>query len=159
MIDAMVEEILITAADHPSLAGDIDRFIAHLHAEHRYFGPTARSNPKPSRSLIQSLQGRGGFRMAAIECGRIIALARVDGGGELFMAVGAEHRGRGVGVELGRAVALRARQLNYTRLVLRSSRRSRAARRIGDELGCIVIDGPHGRTDFIIDLLPVERTA
>lgn len=155
----MADETCIAAADHPSLEGDIGRFLGRLQAEERYFGPSARSNPKPSRSLIASLQGRGGFRMAAVECGQIIALARVDGAGELFIAVDAEHRNRGVGSELGRAVAQRARQLHYTRIVLRSTARSQAARRIGEELGCIVIDGHRGRTDFILDLLPAEQTA
>jgi len=159
MISAMAEEICIAAADHPSLDRDIETFVARLQAEPRYFGPRARSNPKPSRSLIAALQGRGGFRLAAVECGQIIALARVDGNGELFMAVDVDHRGRGVGTELGRAVARRARELHHTRLVLRSTRRSRAARRIGEELGCIVIDGHRGRIDFIVDLLPAEQTA
>jgi GNAT superfamily N-acetyltransferase len=155
----MADEICIAAADHPSLDGDIDTFLGRLRAEQRYFGPSARANPKPSRSLTASLRGRGGFRMAAVECGRIIALARVDGGGELFMAVDAEHRDRGVGTELGRMAAHRARQLHYTRIVIRSTRRSRAIHRIGEELGCIVVEGQRGQIDFILDLLPAERTA
>lgn len=155
----MADEICIAAADHPTLDGDVERFLQRLQAEERYFGPTARSNPKPSRSLIASLRGRGGFRMAAVECGHIIGLARLDGAGELFMAVDAEHRGMGVGTELGRAVARRARHLHYTRIVMRSTKRSRAARRVGEELGCVVVDGHRGRTDFILDLLPTERIA
>lgn len=155
----MVAEICIAAADHPSLAGDIAAFLGRLQAEHRYFGPRARSNPKPTRSLIASLDESDGFRMAAVECGQIVGLARVDASGELFMAVDVEHRGRGIGSALGRAVAGRARQLDYTRVVMRSTRRSRAARRIGEELGCIVVEGHHGRTDFIIDLPPTVRTA
>lgn len=155
----MADEICIAAADHPSLDGDVEAFLGRLLAEQRYFGPSARTNPKPSRSLIQALAGRGGFRMAAVECGQIIALARVDGGGELFVAVDAEHRNLGIGATLGRAVAERARQLNFTRIVLRSTKRSQAIRRIGEELGCVVIDGHGGRTDFILDLLPAERTA
>lgn len=155
----MADEICIAAADHPSLEADIDAFVERLRTEERYFGPSARSNPKPSRSLIAALQGRGGFRMAAVECGQIVALARVDGAGELFMAVDVEHRDRGVGTELGRAVAQRARQLHYTRIVIRSTRRSQAIHRVGEQLGCVVVDGHRGRTDFILDLLPAERTA
>ena len=155
----MADEICVAAADHPSLDGDVDAFLARLRAEQRYFGPSARSNPKPSRSLISSLRGRGGFRMAAGEGGQISGLARVDGAGELFMAVDAEHRGRGIGGELGRGMARRARQLHYTRIALRSTGRSQAARRIGEDLGCIVIDGHDGRTEFILDLLPAEQTA
>jgi GNAT superfamily N-acetyltransferase len=155
----MHDEYIIVAADHPSLAGDIELLLTELQDEQRYFGPSARSNPKPSRSLIASLRERGGFRMAVVHAGRMVGMARVDGAGELFMALAPEHRDRGIGVELGRAVAVRARDLHYTRLVMRSTKRSRAARRVGEELGCFVIDGPHGRTEFILDLLPVERSA
>ena len=155
----MHDEHIIVAADHPSLAGDIERLLTELQHEQRFFGPSASANPKPSRSLIAALRERGGFRMAVVHGGRMVGLARVDGAGELFMALAPDHRGRGIGIELGRAVAVRARDLHYTRLVMRSTKRSRAARRVADELGCFVIDGPHGRTEFILDLLPVERSA
>ena len=155
----MTDEFCIAAADHPSLAGQIEDFLDRLQREQRRFGPTARHNPKPSRSLLDSLRGKGGFRVAAVEHGTIIGLARVDGGGELFMAVEPERRGAGIGTELGRSVARRARELHYTRITMRSTRRSTAARRVGEELGCVVVDGRHGRTEFIVDLLPVERTA
>ncbi len=155
----MTDELCIAAADHPSLAGQIEEFLDRLQREQRFFGPTARRNPKPSRSLLDSLRGKGGFRVAAVEHGTIVGLARVDGGGELFMAVDEERRGEGIGTELARTVARRARELHYTRIVMRSTQRSPAARRVGEELGCIVVAGPHGRTEFIIDLLPVEQTA
>lgn len=154
-----VDLIVIVAADHPSLVGDIDLFLEGLRREQRFFGPTARSSPKPFSSLIGALGQRGGFRMAAVECGRIVGLARVDGCGEMFLAVGAEHRGRGIGTTLGGAMAARARDLHYTRLVLRSSRRSRAARRIGEQLGAVVVDLDRGRTEFVLDLAPSGRTA
>ena len=151
--------ILVVAADHPALVGDIDAFLDRLQREQRYFGPTGRANPQPFRSLIASLRERGGFRMAAVECGRIVGLARVDRTGELFLAVGPEHRNRGIGTALGGAMAARARDLRVTRLVLRSSRRSRAAQRIGEQLGAVVIDLGRGRTEFILDLFPTERSA
>lgn len=152
-------DIHLVAADHPSLAGDIEAFLDRVHSEHRFFGPTARSNPKPFRSLMTSLRERGGFRMAAVECGRIVGLARVDGTGELFIVVGPEHRGRGIGTDLGRAMADRARQLHFTRLVLRTTRRSHAARRVGEELGAVVLHHGRGRTELILDLLPGTRIA
>lgn len=151
--------IVVVAADHPSLVGDIDAFLERLQREQRYFGPTARANPKPFRSLIASLRERGGFRMAAVECGRIVGLARVDGAGELFLAVGPEHRNRGIGTALGLAMVARASDLHLRRLVLRSTRRSRDARRLGDQLGAVVIDLGRGRTELILDLVPTERTA
>ncbi|MAT07187.1 MAG: hypothetical protein CL424_19315 [Acidimicrobiaceae bacterium] len=152
-------EALIVAADHPALAGEIDEFLTRLHVEQRYFGPSASNRPKPSRSLLAALRERGGFRMAIFVDTRIVGLARIDGAGEMFLAVAPEYRNEGLGTELGRAMAERARQLHYTRLVMRSTRRSGAARRVGNELGCIVIDGDHGRTEFILDLLPTERSA
>ena len=39
----------------------------------------------------------------------------------------------------------------YRRIVLRSTRRSRAARRVGEQLGCVVVERSHGRTDMILD--------
>ena len=151
--------IRIAAADHPSLFGDIDAFLERLDAEQRYFGPTAKRNPKPTRSLLAALRGRGGFRMAALDDDQIIGLVRVDGSGELFLAVDDDYRGCGIGTELGRAAAIRARDLYYTRLVIRSTQRSRAVRRVGEELGCLVVDGRRGRIELIIDLADVERTA
>lgn len=151
--------IRIAAADHPSLHGQIDAFVDRLRAEQRYFGPTAKRNPKPTRSLLDALQGRGGFRMAAGGGDRIVGLARVDGAGELFLAVDNEHRGLGIGTELGRAAAVRARDLHYARLVIRSTVRSRALRRVGEDLGCVVVDLGRGRVELILDLADVERTA
>ena len=157
--DTDTVEALIVAADHPSLAGDIDEFLTRLQVERRYFGPTASSRPKPSRTLLASLRQRGGFRMAIFVESQVVGLARIDGAGELFLAVAPEYRNEGLGTELGRAMVERARQLHYTRLVMRSSHRSGAVRRVGDELGCVVVDGRHGRTEFILDLLPSEVSA
>lgn len=151
--------VQIVAADHPALDGGIEAFLDELQREERFFGPTARRNPKPSRSLIDTLRSRGGFKMAAVIDGRIVGLARVDGGGELKIAIGPEHRGCGIGTTLGRAVAERARDLHYRRLVLRSTKRSRAARRVGEELGAIVIEHGRGRMELIMDLIQSEQTA
>ena len=142
----------VIAADHPSRDRDIARFLAGLASEPRYFGPSAAANPKPFPSLIQALGARGGFRLAAIEHGRVIGLVRVDAHGHAFIAVVPERRGVGVGTALGRAALDRAIGLGYTRIVLRTSRRSRAARRIGAALGCVVVEHGHGRTDLIVDL-------
>lgn len=155
----MRPDLLIVAADHPALEGDVDRFIDELRAEPRYFGPSARTNPKPFPSLLASLRERGGFRLAVIECGRVVGLVRVDGAGEVAIAVAREYRGQGIGTRLGAAALDRAVSLNYRRLVIRSSRRSRAARRVGEALGCFVVDRERGRTDLIVDLTWAERTA
>lgn len=151
--------IQFVAADHPSLAGDIDAFLVALDGEQRFFGPTAGTNPKPFRSLLASLRERGGFRMAAIECGRIVGLARVDGAGELFVVVAPEQRGCGVDVALGRAMASRALDLHYGRLVLRTSARGTAAHGIAHELGAVVVELGRGRTELILDLAHGARSA
>lgn len=159
MQDVRMSDVLIIAADHPSLGGDIDDFLDRVQREQRYFGPSARTNPKPSRTLVDALRRRGGFRMAAMLDGRIVGLARIDGAGELFIAVGPGHRGVGIGTALGRAAAERARELHYGRIMMRSTRRSRAARRVGEALGCIIVDRERGRTDLIIDLGRFEQIA
>jgi GNAT superfamily N-acetyltransferase len=148
----------IVAADHPSLERDIERFLDRLRAEPSSFGPTASLDPKPYASLVASLGGRGGFRLAATECGQIIGLVRVDGGGGVSMAVAAEHRGRGLGAALGQAALERAIVLAYRRLVLHSRLHGRATRRVGESLGCVVVDDGRGRTDVIIDV-PTRRSA
>lgn len=151
--------IRIVAADHPVLDRDVDTFLARLADEPRFFGPTAAANPKPFPSLIRALAERDGFRLAATECGRMIGLVRVDPSGNAFLAVAPDRRGTGVGTTLGRAALDRAIQLGYTRITLRSSRRSRAARRVGQALGCVVVEQGRGRTDLIVDLSRFRRSA
>lgn len=142
----------IVAADHPALDRRVGEFLAALATERRYFGPTASSNPKPFPSLLRLLGTPGGFRMAAVADGRVVALVRVDEVGNAHLAVLAGCRGQGIGTMLGRAALERAIALGYRRIVLRTWRRSRATRRIGEALGCVVVDGPRGRTDLIVDL-------
>jgi GNAT superfamily N-acetyltransferase len=149
----------IISVDHPSFGGEIDRFLDVLRSEPRYFGPSAKANPKPFPSLIEALRGRGGFRIAAVDQGRIVGLARVDGAGELFLAVVADRRGAGIGAAIGRACLERAAGLHYHRIVMRSTRRSRAARRVAEQLGCLVVDHRHGRTDLILSPLDLTHLA
>jgi GNAT superfamily N-acetyltransferase len=148
---------VIVSVDHPSFTGDIDRFLCELRNEPRYFGPTASTNPKPFPSLIEALRGRGGFRVAAVECGRIVGLARVDGSGEMFLAVVADRRSAGIGVALCRTALVRAAELHYRKVVVRSTRRSRAARRMAEQIGCLVVEHDHGRTDLVLDPRRVGR--
>lgn len=149
---------VIVSVDHPSFARDIDRFLDELRTEPRYFGPTASTNPKPFPSLIEALRGRGGFRLAAVESGRIVGLARIDGAGEMFLAVVADRRGSGIGVALCRRALLRAAELHYRKVVVRSSRRSRAARRMAEQIGCLVVEHDRGRTDLVLDPRRVDRS-
>jgi GNAT superfamily N-acetyltransferase len=155
----MRSDVQIVAADHPSLDGDVERFLGGLRSERRYFGPTGRANPKPFPSLISTLSGRGGFRLAAVECGRIVGLVRVDGAGELSIAVGAEHRRAGIGSALCRAASERAAALGHGRLLVRSTRRSRAVRELATGLGAVVVERDRGRTELLLDVSVGERSA
>jgi GNAT superfamily N-acetyltransferase len=151
--------INFVSGDHPSLDGDLDRFLAELRSEQRRFGPSSRANPKPFPSLIKHLRQRGGFRVAAVERGRAVGLARVDEAGVVSIAVAADRRGWGIGAALLRATLKRAIALEYTRLAIHSTRRSWAIRRIGEQLGCTVVDGDIGRTDLIVELDEGRRSA
>ena len=149
-------DTIVVAADHPSLDDQVATFVESVRDEPRYFGPTARRNPKPFPSLLAELQQRGGFRLAAMSDGRITGLARVDDDGCVHIAVVAEHRGRGTGTLLLSEAIARAARLRYGRLVLRSTQRSRAVRRLGERLGCTAVDLGRGRIDL---LLPVPTLA
>ena len=135
----------IVAADHPSLDRDVESFLEQL--------------PLERTSLSLAVSERGGFRLAVIECGRVVGLARIDGVGELHLAVATEHRGLGIGTMLGRAALERAIALEYSRVSLRTTRRSRAARQVGESLGCIVVENARGRTDMIAHLPTRLRSA
>jgi GNAT superfamily N-acetyltransferase len=150
-ISTSCQDIVVVAADHPSLDRDIDAFLESLSHERRYFGPSASAGPKPFPSLVRTLSCRSGVRLAAIECGRTIGLTRIDDVGNLSIAVVADRRGSGVGGLLVRAAVEHAMARGYRRVVLRSTRRNRAARRLADQLGCIAVFGRHGRVDLIID--------
>jgi GNAT superfamily N-acetyltransferase len=145
--------VRIAAADHPSLDTAVAEFAARLRAEPRYFGRLDGSAPKPFPSLIARVCSReSGFRIAALYEGRVIGLARVDDRGEVYVVVAAAARGRGLGLALARAVVERARADGRTRLVLRSSRRSRAALALGVAMGFVAVDLGRGRVDLILDL-------
>jgi GNAT superfamily N-acetyltransferase len=141
---------VILDAEHPTLDAAQERFYETLRAERRYFGPSAATNPKPFPSLIDALSRRDGIRLAAVEQGRLVGLARVAIDGELFIAIVDDRRGSGVGTALGRAALERAADCGYRRIVMRSTQRSRAARRVGELLGCTVVEHGRGRTDMVL---------
>ncbi len=149
----------IVVADHPTLERLITQFLDALGAEPRYFGPSASSNPKPFPSLLRTLAAVDGFRLAAVHDDHIVGLARISPDGELHIAVAKAHRGRGVGTLLGRAALERAIDLDFSRIVMRSSKRSRAARRVGTSMGCVVVERERGRTDLIAHLPSGRRSA
>lgn len=149
----------IVCVDHPSFGRDIDRFVLELRNEPRFFGPTASTNPKPFPSLIEALRGRGGFRVAAVESNRIVGMARIDGAGELFLAVVADRRGAGIGQAVARAALQRAAELDIPRITARSTKRSQAMLRLGQQFGGALVDLGQGRTELILELHPLAQTA
>lgn len=140
-----MKTIRVVAADHPSLDRDVASFLGGL----LFVRP----------SLLRGLSERGGFRLAAIECGQVIGLARVAADGELHIAVDTNRRGVGIGTMLGRAALQRAIALEYSRVVMRNTRRSQAARSVGDSLGCVLVENACGRTDVIAHLPSGLRSA
>lgn len=149
----------IVPADHPSLCDEIDRFLAELRSEPRYFGPSAKANPKPFPSLIEALREQDGFRLAAIDDGRVIGLCRIGRDGEFHVAVTSSRRGDGVGRDLARAALKRAAELRYPVVTARSTRRSRAMLRLCEQFGCTVIDLDRGRTELILTPADLARSA
>lgn len=107
-------ELVIVAADHPSLGSAVEAFGATLRAESRYFGERGRRAGRPSPALVRRLTTPGcPNRFAGMIAGRIVALAAVDDdvidGPRLLIAVVADWRGNGLARALGRQIlALRA---------------------------------------------------
>jgi GNAT superfamily N-acetyltransferase len=148
---------LIVALDHPSLIDAIDQFADELRSEQRFFGPNAA--PAPFPSLINRVTSAGGTRLGAMIDGQIVAMARVEASGDTSIAVVADWRGRGVGRTLLTATVRRAGQLGISRLVLRSSLRSRSVAALGASVGAVTIDQGRGRVDLIFPTDFSTRTA
>lgn len=149
-------DIIITPADHPSLDDGVADLLAELRAEPRFFGPSARSGPKPSASLVEGLRRQGGFRLAAVGCDRVVGVVRVDQDGDVLIAVHRGRRGRGIGTALLAAATHRAADDGWTRLVIRTSHRGSAIKRAAGHVGAIAVDLGRGRVDLI---LPVGDVA
>ena len=160
VVDPVLADLRVTAADHPSLDAHIERFADEIKAEPRCFGRLGGIDPKPFPSHIARACSREtGFRIAALHEGRVLGLARVDDRGEVTMVVVAAARGRGVGLALARAMVDRARAEGFERLVLRSSRRSRAVIALAESMGFVVVDLGRGRIDLILDLVRAASSA
>lgn len=148
---------LIVALDHPSVTDSVDRFADVLRSEQRFFG--RRAAPAPMPSLINRLTSTGGTRLGAMVDGQLVAMARVEPSGDTSIAVAADWRGRGIGGTLLSATVRRAGQLGLSRLVLRSSRRSRSVAALGASIGAVTVDQGLGRVDLIFPTDYAARTA
>lgn len=142
-------DVVIAAADHPSLGAGLTDFLAGLRSEHRYFGPSARTNPKPYPSLIEAIGRDDGTRLVAVGPERVVGALRIADDGEVFVAVAHGHRRRGIGTELLEA-ALRHAGHDRDRLVIRASHRSEAVRRAAARVGSIAVDAGRGRVDLFL---------
>ena len=152
-VDPVLEDLRIIAADHPSLDAGIEQFADEVKAEPRCFGRFVGTGPKPFPSVVARVCSReSGFRIAALHEGRVVGLARVDDRGEVLLVVVAAARGRGVGLALARALVDRARADGVARLVLRSSRRSRAAVALAESVDFVGADAGLGQVELILDL-------
>lgn len=148
---------LIVALDHPSLIEAIDQFAGELHNEQRFFGSSAASAPFPS--LINQVTSSGGMRLGMMIDGRIVAMARVEASGDTSIAVVADWRGRGIGRALLASTVRRASQMGLSRLVVRSSQRSRSVAALGRSVGAVTVDQGRGRVDLIFPIDRATRTA
>jgi len=148
---------LIVALDHPSLIEAIDQFADELHNEQRFFGSSAA--PAPFPSLINRVTSSGGMRLGAMVDGHIVAMARVEDSGDTSIAVVADWRGRGIGRALLAATVRRAGQMGLSRLVVRSSQRSRSVAALGRSVGAVTVDQGRGRVDLIFPIDRAARTA
>ena len=156
MIDS---DVIIAAADHPSLDDGVADLLATLRAEPRFFGPTASTNPKPFPSFIDHLGRRGAFRFAAIGYDRVVGLVRIDHDGDVLVAVDRGRRGRGIGTLLLETAAAHAEAFGLSRLVLRTTHRSEAVRRAADRVGAVAVDQGRGRLDLILPVRSMRPSA
>ena len=152
-------DVIVAAADHPSLDEGVADFLTSLRCEPRYFGPTARTSPKPFPSLVDSLGQRGAFRFAAVGYDRVVGLVKIDHDGDVVVAVDRGRRRRGIGSHLLETATVHAEMFGFSRLVLRTTHRSEAVRRTADRVGAIAVDQGRGRLDLILQARSTRASA
>ena len=145
-------DVIIAAADHPSLDEGVADFLAGLRAEQRYFGPTGSEQPEThSPSVIDGLgqshglptRGRRPRPRRRDRSGRCQA-------GDVLLAVQMGRRNRGIGTALLTAAIERAGAGSWSRLVIRTSHRSSAVKRAAEHVGAVAVDVGRGRVDLIV---------
>jgi GNAT superfamily N-acetyltransferase len=91
--------------------------------------------------------------------GDVVAIARVETSSDTSIAAAADWRARGIGQTLLIATVPRAGQMGLSRLVLRSSLRSRSVAALGASVGAVTVDQGRGRVDLIFPINFSTRTA
>ncbi len=106
-------ELLVTAVDHPSVYGQLERFIGELRAERQCAGRGSSMSRTPPPEVIAHLVAARTMRLGAMIGGRLVAVAAVDNDGAAAVAVATEFRRRGISNQLMRVVAERAAAIGY----------------------------------------------
>ena len=107
------DQFLVTAVDHPSLAGTLQRFLDELRSERGCSGRGAARGRTPFPELIDRLGAPKMMRLGVMHDRRLIAVAAVDNQGAVALAVVAEFRRRGIANELAQVLAERAAAVGY----------------------------------------------
>jgi len=105
--------LIVTAVDHPSLSGALDRFLDELRIERPCVGRGPSTGWTPYPVLIEQLGAPRTMRLGAIAAGRLVAVAAVDNEGAVALAVSKQYRRRGIANSLMDVVAERAAAIGY----------------------------------------------
>lgn len=119
--------LLVTAVDHPSLSGALDRFLDELRAERPCAGRGPATGRTPYPALIDQLAAPKMMRLGVVLAGRLIAVAAVENNGAVAVAVAKDHRRRGIANALMEVVADRSAAIGYPPLHRYTAPRARLA--------------------------------
>jgi hypothetical protein len=101
---AHARQPLFVNANHPSLVDAFDRFITEAGDGRRYFGRRRGEGRAATVALTGLLRGPNVLGMAAVDDGRIVAMACVGDRGEVITLTVADWRARRVSNALSAAV-------------------------------------------------------
>lgn len=119
-------QLLVTAVEHPSLIGALERFLDDLRAERPCAGRGATATA-PYPALIEHLASPLTMRLGVVDSGRLIAVAAVDNDGAVAVAVAQDFRRRGLARVLIDVVTERAAAIGYPPLHRYTAPRARLA--------------------------------
>jgi GNAT superfamily N-acetyltransferase len=119
--------LLVTAVDHPSLHGALDRFLDELRSERPCAGRGPAHGRVPYPALIDRLSADRMMRLGALVGRRLVAVAAVDNDGGVALAVVRDHRRRGIASALMEVVSERATAIGYPPLHRYTAPRARLA--------------------------------
>jgi GNAT superfamily N-acetyltransferase len=140
--------VLLRPVWHPADTDALTGFAAALHAEPRFFGPSAC--PKAPAEMIDRLVGLGGLvPMGAFVEQRLVGLARLywpgRGEADLLVAVMAPWRRAGIATSLVRGVLGTDEAASATTVRIHTNRKNKAALGLGRACGFEPVDLTPGR--------------